>query len=404
MTASISKANIGGVSNIVAGSKVYDATDTATVSNAGATFAGMFNGDSLNVSATSANFIDKNAGSGKVVNASGLTLGGTDAGNYNLTAITGTGTGSISQAQIASVSGITAAGKTYDGTDAAILNSGATYQRPVRRRQPAFTATKAAFSDKNAGTGKTVNVEGIDSVARMRATTPWPAIRPAAWAISPRQAITGVSGFAAGTRVYDATTTATVSNAGATFAGMFNGDSLNVSATSANFIDKNAGSGKIVNASGLTLGGTDAGNYNLTAITGTGTGTITQAQIASVSGITAAAKTYDGTDAAILNVGATYNGMFGGDSLTFTATKAAFSDKNAGNGKTVNVKGIALGGADAGNYTLASNIGTGMGAIAKASITGVSGFATGTRVYDATTTATVSNAGATFVGMVMATA
>ncbi len=115
------------------GTSVYYCSITATVSNAGATFAGMVNGDSLNVSATSANFIDKNAGSGKVVNAGGLTLGGTDAGNYNLTAITGTGTGTITQAQIASVSGITAVGKTYDGTDAAILNAGATYQWHVRR-------------------------------------------------------------------------------------------------------------------------------------------------------------------------------------------------------------------------------------------------------------------------------
>ncbi len=51
--------------------------------------------------------------------------------------------------------------------------------------------------------------------------------------------------------------------------------------------------------------------------------------------------------------------MFGGDSLTFTATKAAFSDKNAGIGKTVNVSGIALGGADAGNYTLFSDTASG---------------------------------------------
>ena len=91
---------------------------------------------------------------------------------------------------------------------------------------------------------------------------------------------------------------------------------MSVSATSANFIDKNAGSGKVVNASGLTLGGTDAGNYNLTAITGTGTGTISQAQIASVSGITAAGKTYDATDTAtVCNAGATFAGMVNGDSL-----------------------------------------------------------------------------------------
>ena len=386
---SITQALITGVSGITAAGKTYDGTDAASVSNAGATFAGMFNGDSLNVSATSATFIDKNAGSGKVVNASGLTLGGTDAGNYNLTAITGTGTGTITQAQIASVSGITAAGKTYDGTDAAILNAGATYNGMFGGDSLTFTATKAAFSDKNAGTGKTVNVSGIALGGADAGNYTLASNTASGTGDIAKAAITGVSGFAAGTRVYDATTTATVSNAGATFAGMVNGDSLNVSATSANFIDKNAGSGKVVNASGLTLGGTDAGNYNLTAITGTGTGTITQAQIASVSGITAAGKTYDGTDAAILNAGATYNGMFGGDSLTFTATKAAFSDKNAGNGKTVNVSGIALGGTDAGNYTLASNTASGTGAITPKALT-VTGVTAGNKVYDGTLAASLT--------------
>ena len=311
VAADISKANITGVTGLTADTKVYDATTSATISNTGAVFAGMVNGDALTVGATSANFNDKNAGSGKTVTASGLTLGGTDAGNYQLTAVNGSGTGTITQAQV-----------------------------------------------------------------------------------------TGVSGIAAGSKVYDAGTTATVSNAGATFAGMFNGDVLTVSATSASFADKNVGSGKTVTASGLTLGGTDAGNYNLTAINGSGTGTITQAQIASVSGITAVTKTYDGTDSATLNAGATFNGVLGSDSLSFTATKAAFSDKNAASGKTVNVEGIALGGTDAGNYTLASTKATGTGTIARATITGVTGIAAGDKVYDGTRTAVLDTSAASFTDMV----
>ena len=388
-TGTITQAVITGVTGIAAAGKTYDATDTATVSNAGATFAGMFGGDSLSVSATSANFIDKNAGSGKAVNASGMTLGGMDAGNYNLTATSGTGTGSITQAQIAGVSGITAAGKTYDGTDAAILNAGATYSGMFGGDSLTFTATKATFSDKNAAAGKTVNVSGIvlgGADAGNYTLTSNTAIGTGDIA---KATITGVTGIAAAGKTYDATDTATVSNAGATFAGMFGGDSLSVSATSANFIDKNAGSGKAVNASGMTLGGMDAGNYNLTATSGTGTGSITQAQIAGVSGITAAGKTYDGTDAAILNAGATYSGMFGGDSLTFTATKATFSDKNAAAGKTVNVSGIVLGGADAGNYTLTSNTASGMGSITPKALT-VTGVAAGNKVYDGTLVASVT--------------
>ena len=397
--ASISQALITGVTGIAAGSKVYDASTRATVNNAGATFAGMLDGDALTVSATSATFADKNAGSGKTVIASGLSLGGTDAGNYSLTASTGSGTGTITQAQIASVTGITAVTKTYDGSDAASLNAGATYNGLLGSDSLTFTATKATFSDKNAATGKTVNVTGI-ALGGADAGNYSLASNTARGTGNIAQAlITGVSGIAAGSKVYDASTKATVNNAGATFAGMLNGDALTVSSTSATFADKNAGSGKTVTASGLSLGGTDAGNYSLTASTGSGTGTITQAQIASVTGITAVTKTYDGSDAASLNAGATYNGLLGSDSLTFTATKATFSDKNAATGKTVNVTGIALGGADAGNYSLASNTARGTGNIAQALITGVSGIAAGSRVYDASTKASVNGAGATFAGM-----
>jgi filamentous hemagglutinin family protein len=399
-TGSITQAVITGVTGIAAAGKTYDATDTATVSNAGATFAGMFSGDSLSVSATSANFIDKNAGSGKAVNAGGMTLGGTDAGNYNLTATSGTGTGTITQAVITGVTGIAAAGKTYDGTDAAILNVGATYNGMFGGDSLTFTATKSTFSDKNAAAGKTVNVSGIvlgGADAGNYTLTSNTAIGTGDIA---KATITGVTGIAAAGKTYDATDTATVSNAGATFAGMFSGDSLSVSATSANFIDKNAGSGKAVNAGGMTLGGTDAGNYNLTATSGTGTGTITQAVITGVTGIAAAGKTYDATDTAtVSNAGATFAGMFGGDSLSVSATSANFIDKNAGSGKAVNAGGMTLGGTDAGNYNLTATTGTGTGTITQAVITGVTGIAAAGKTYDATDTATISNASATFAGM-----
>ena len=387
--ADIAKADITGVTGIAAAGKTYDATDTATVSNAGATFAGMFSDDVLTVSASSANFIDKNAGSGKSVTASSLTLGGADAGNYNLTAVTGTGTGTITQAQIASVTGITAAGKTYDGTDAATLNAGATFNGLLGSDSLSFSATKAAFSDKNAATGKTVNVEGIVLGGTDAGNYTLVSNTATGTGDIGKANIGGISNIVAGDKVYDTTTKASVSGAGATFAGMVNGDVLTVSASSANFIDKNAGSGKSVTASGLTLGGADAGNYNLTAATGTGTGTITQAQIASVTGITAAGKTYDGTDAATLNAGATFNGLLGSDSLSFSATKAAFSDKNAGSGKTVHVEGIVLGGTDAGNYTLASNTANGTGTIAQKALT-VTGATAGNKVYDGTLAANVT--------------
>ncbi|KAK6021500.1 hypothetical protein OSTOST_12826 [Ostertagia ostertagi] len=92
LTGNISKATISGVSGIVAGNKVYDGTATASLNTAGATFAGMIGGDSLSVSGASGSFADKNAGTGKTVSISGIVLGGTDAGNYNLTGTTASST------------------------------------------------------------------------------------------------------------------------------------------------------------------------------------------------------------------------------------------------------------------------------------------------------------------------
>ena len=43
--------------------------------------------------------------------------------------------------------------------------------------------------------------------------------------------------------------------------------------------------------------------------------------------------------------------------LTFGYGSSLFSDKNAGNGKTITVSGITLGGADAGNYTYNTSAG-----------------------------------------------
>ncbi|MBH2067593.1 MAG: filamentous hemagglutinin N-terminal domain-containing protein [Burkholderiales bacterium] len=391
VTANITKATISAVTSIVVDSKVYDGGLNAIVNAAGATFAGMFNGDSLNVSATSANFIDKNAGSGKVVNAGGMTLGGTDAGNYNLTATTGTGTGTITQAQIASVSGITAAGKTYDGTDTAtVSNAGATFAGMVNGDSLNVSATSANFIDKNAGSGKVVNAGGLTLGGTDAGNYNLTATTGTGTGTITQAQIASVSGITAAGKTYDGTDTATVSNAGATFAGMVNGDSLNVSATSANFIDKNAGSGKVVNASGLTLGGTDAGNYNLTATTGTGTGAITPKAL-TIIGMSAVSKAYDGNTKASVT-GGSISGLVGTETLGVTGLTVTFDDKNAGTGKAVTATGTTLvnggNGGLASNYTMANPTGFTANITPKALT--VSGMTAATRVYDGTTAATLA--------------
>ncbi|MBE5902352.1 MAG: hypothetical protein E7280_10675 [Lachnospiraceae bacterium] len=74
-----------------------------------------------------------------------------------------------------------------------------------------------------------------------------------------------------------------------------------------------------------------------------------------VTGITAEEKPYDGTTEATLDTsGATLYGKCDGDDLTVSAT-GTFDNKNAGDGKTVTISDITLGGADADNYVLADS-------------------------------------------------
>ena len=85
----ITKAKVS-VSGVKAQDKTYDGTTKATVS---ATLSGVVSGDDVKVDAVGT-FADKNSGSNKTINVT-YTLSGDDAGNYELTANSGTTTAKI---------------------------------------------------------------------------------------------------------------------------------------------------------------------------------------------------------------------------------------------------------------------------------------------------------------------
>src|SRR5207248_7114269 len=72
--------------------KQYDGTTTATVTLSD----NRVSGDVVTTAYTTATFADKNVGTGKTVSVSGITISGTDAGNYSLTATTASTTADIS--------------------------------------------------------------------------------------------------------------------------------------------------------------------------------------------------------------------------------------------------------------------------------------------------------------------
>jgi hypothetical protein len=146
--------------------------------------------------------------------------------------------------------------KTYDGTTAGtgtVSLNGVVVGDDIGTLGTTFT-----FSDKNAGTGKTVTVSGT-TLTGADAGNYTLTVPASALADIFAKAIT--ASVDVNDKTYDGTTagTGTVS-----LNGVVVGDDLGTSGTTFTFSDKNAGTGKTVTVSGTTLTGADAGNYTLT--------------------------------------------------------------------------------------------------------------------------------------------
>ena len=135
------------------------------------------------------------------------------------------------------------------------------------------------------------------------------------------------------------------------------GDSVSIARTAA-FGDKNVAydvsnnvTSKTVSVTGVSLSGTDAANYSVTA-TGTTTATLTPKLLTVV--YTGVNKVYDGNTVGTVT---TTDDRVSGDVLDINRT-ASYADKNVGLNKAVSVSGVSLSdptGAssiDAANYTV----------------------------------------------------
>ncbi|AXA66802.1 YDG domain-containing protein [Pseudomonas oryzihabitans] len=384
-TATISKRDLS-LSGISANNKTYDGTTSATIS--GSAVVSAIGSDAVSVSGSGAGsiFADKNAGTGKAVTVSGYTLTGADAGNYNLVQPTSL-TADIAKANL-SVTGVTAANRTYDGTTNATL-SGTAAVSALGSDVVTVTGTgSAAFSDKNAGSGKAVTVTGY-GLSGVDAGN-YNVVQPTGLTATINKASLGVAGVSVADKTYDGTTSATLTGSAAVTG--IAGDDVSVTGSgSAVFADKNSGINKAVTVSGYTLGGTDAGNYTL-APSGGLTASIAKLDTV-LSGISAANKTYDGTTNATITGSAVVSAI-GADVVAVSGSGAGstFADKNAATGKAITVNGYTLTGADAGNYNLVQPIGL-TADIAKANLS-VTGVTAANRTYDGTTNATLTGTAA----------
>ena len=231
------------------------------------------------------------------------------------------------------------ANKVYDSTRAATLSI---VGAPAGLSLSSSGGSTATFGDKNVGTGKTVTYTGYSLTGNTAQYELFPGNISGATTTTANITAAPLTVSATGTnKVYNATTTDAVTLSSNAFAG----DTVALSNTAANFIDKNVGNAKTVNVTGISITGAEAANYTANSTTTT-TANITAAPL-TVSA-TGTNKAYDGntTDAVTLRSNA-----FTGDVVTLNNTAANFETSSIGVNKTVNVTGITTSGADAGNYT-----------------------------------------------------
>lgn len=302
----------------------------------GASISGLINGDRA-ADAWSGNAGFSGAGRNAGVYTVAANLGSLVSDmNYDFTF--GTGTLWIDPRAITAT--LAANGKIYDGTTGA---TGTLSLGGVVAGDDVAALGVLAFADKNAGLGKMVTATGItisgaDAGNYVVDATAIGLADIARRSISATLAVNG--------KTYDGTTNATGT---LSLGGIVAGDQVGVTGGIA-FDSRNAGV-RTATASGLSLDGADAGNY---VVTGTVTDTATIARLGIIGTATADSRVYDGTVAATGRIA--LNGVLAGDAVSATAGYV-FANPNAGAGRSVSVNGLALTGADAGNYmiTLSGN-------------------------------------------------
>ena len=165
-----------------------------------------------------------------------------------------------------------------------------------------------------------------------------------------------ITGLGAENKVYDRSNSATITGTAAV-AGKVGSDDVTVTGGTATFDNKNVGAGKTVTFSGYSLGGTAAGNYNLTAQPASVTAEITAREVTITSGITATNRPYEKNNTTVnLNKSTlTFTNLVAGETLDANVpTTGTVDNANVGTGKNVTYSGVTLvnGSGMASNYKL----------------------------------------------------
>lgn len=340
------------ISDVKVADKTYDGTTNATITNAG-TLSVNYDGDNLAIVIGKAAYDNKNVGTDKAVSFTGFELSGSAAGNYKLITQPADTTADITAKEI-TINGATVEGsKVYDGTVEAKITNAGTLSDNYDGENLTIVTGSAAYDNKNVGTGKTVTFTGF-ALAGDAAVNYKLIAQPTDTTADITVKEIAINGAAVeASRIYNGTTDAKITNAG-TPSVNYDGENLKVAAGKAAYDNKNVGKGKAVMFTGFALEGDAAANYKLTAQPDAVTADITVKEIKIVDTAVETSKIYDGSSDAKITEKGTFDGLINGDKVDIVTGKAAYDDKNVGNGKTVAFYDFALSGDDAANYVLSA--------------------------------------------------
>ncbi|WP_313600179.1 YDG domain-containing protein [Epilithonimonas vandammei] len=247
------------------------------------------------------------------------------------------------------VTGLTASNKVYDGTTAATLSGTATLNGSVNGDAVGLSGTASgAFSDKNANSNITVNITGL-ALAGAQAGN-YILTQPTATADITKASLT-VSGLSANNKVYDGTDTATFN--GGTPNGIIGTDVVTISSVAGTFDNATAGSAKTVTVSTVTLGGKDAGNYQVNPMPIGLTANITKA-----TPVITATVINVGTGGTYPLPGAAISSTSSEGALSYTITNGGFATLSGTTitGNAVGTETLTISQAASANYNAATSV------------------------------------------------
>ncbi len=249
---------VGGT--LVANSRVYDGTTTATGTVSGLVLQGIAPGHDVQIGSISLAFADASSGQDKLVQITGMTLTGSDSAAYELQlSDTPTATASITPRAL-TIAGVSVQSKEYDGTSSATLSGTPRYAGLVANESFAVAGLPSAtFATPSVGAERAVTVLGF-----LAPSANYNLAQPAGvtGAILPR-IVTVAGSFSASNKLFDGTTSVQLVQQSLIVLNAVSGELLELSNVLFAFATASVGSDKVVNVINATLTGATASNYTL---------------------------------------------------------------------------------------------------------------------------------------------